>query len=175
MKTTINAILRFCMIPAVLTAMIAAAAIAQPTQIPLSNGTQRPKPTRDITATGDFRIVGATQTFGVNYGGTITLKTSDLNFVASTKKYSMNMVYTMTNNGNAGTGLFNNRLVDNGVGISGVTGQSLNAGQTKAVTHAKVQLSEGTHVITLMLDDANSCAETDEGNNTFKVTVVIVP
>lgn len=175
MKTTINAILRFCMIPAALTAIIAAAAVAQPTQTPLSTGQQRPKPTRDITATGDFRIVGATQTFGVNYGGSITLKASDLNFVATTKKYSMDMVYTMVNNGNAGTGLFNNRLADNGVGLSGVTGQSLNAGQTKAVVHSKVQLSEGTHTITLLLDDANSCAETDEGNNAFKVMVVIVP
>ena len=175
MKTTTNAILRFCMIPAVLMAITVAAATAQPTQIPLTNGQQRPKPTRDITATGDFRIVGATQTFGVNYGGSITLKASDLNFVATTKKYSMNMVYSMVNNGNAGTGLFNNRLVDNGAGISGVTGQSLNAGQTKGVVHSKVQLSEGTHTITLLLDDANSCAETDEGNNAFKVTVIIVP
>lgn len=175
MKTTINAILRFCMIPAALVAMVATNATAQPQQIPLTSAQQRPKPTRDITAKGDFRIVGATQTFGVNYGGSITLKASDLTFVATTKKYAMEMIYTMTNNGNAGTGLFNNRIADNGVGVSGVTGQSLNAGQTKAVTHTKVQLSEGTHIITLMLDDANSCAETDEGNNTFKLEVVIVP
>jgi len=80
----------------------------------------------------------------------------------------------MVNGGNAATGPFNNRIVDNGAGISGVQGQTLNAGEVKVVKHAKVMLVAGDNEVTILLDDANVVSETDENNNKATVKIHIL-
>lgn len=154
-----------------LVAVLALPAIAQPNKVYLAPPTTRG--TKDITVQGDLRIICIKQTVGVNWGGSITLSKGDCTWLPSQQKYSVDLVYAMVNNGTIATGSFNNRILNNGGGISGVFGQTLNAGEVKTAHHVNVLLDAGGNDVTLLLDDANGVAETDENNNKFGVKITI--
>ncbi len=169
-----NSRIRELALPAALflTTLFALPAAAQPTTAPTRTPT-RTAPTRDIYVKGRFALKGVKQVFSVLPGNAITLSVNDGTLNTTTGKYEFDLSYTAVNGGNAATGPFNNRVVDDGVGMAGVTGITLNAGEAKVITHKNVAFDLGSNEVKVLLDDANQVAETDEGNNspTVKITI----
>lgn len=155
-----------------LTILFALPALAQGTPTASTKG--RTALTRDIYLKGRIAIGGVKQVFSVMPGNDITLHTGDGTYIPTTGKYAFDISYTMVNGGTGATSPFNNRIVDNGAGISGVQGQTLNAGEVKVVKHAKVMLVAGDNEVTILLDDANVVSETDENNNKATVKIHIL-
>ncbi len=82
---------------------------------------------------------------------------------------AFNAPYDEINIGSAPTSPdYTNKLKVDGGDVAINTAQHLNAGESKSVT-TQPYLNEGSHALTLSLDDGNVVAESNEGNNQFSI------
>ena len=129
----------------------------------------------DITSQKGMIIGGAVGGAGgkfVPFGGTVLLTDAD-SFLHSGGRCAFNIAYNMVNTGSAPTApLFINRIKSDGTVISQQTNLSLNSGQFRKI-YTQAYLAPGKHTLTLSLDDGHVVHESNEGNNVFKVTVVL--
>jgi hypothetical protein len=127
----------------------------------------------DITALKGITLGGAVGGAGgkfVPWGGSVTLTQAD-SFLQSGGKCAYNVSYQMRNQGSAPTSpAFWNRLRSDSTVVSQQSGLSLAAGQTKTV-NTQAYLPPGGHVLSLSLDDDHAVAESNEGNNVFKIRI----
>lgn len=145
---------------------------------------QRPEPTKpnprptqgkpDITnRKGGIIIGGAVGGAGgkfVPWGGFADL--SDVAPLPGTSvngKCAFNATYDEVNIGTAPTSPnYTNKLKVDGGDVAINTARHLNVGELKLVT-TQPYLTEGSHALTLSLDDGNLVAESNEGNNQFSI------
>jgi subtilase family serine protease len=82
---------------------------------------------------------------------------------------AFNATYFEINIGGAATSPdYTNKLKVDGADAAINTARHLNAGETKSVT-TQPYLNEGSHALTLSLDDGNVVAESSESNNQFSI------
>jgi len=82
---------------------------------------------------------------------------------------AFNATYDEVNIGSAATSPdYTNKLKVDGADAAINTARHLNASESKSVT-TQPYLSEGSHALTLSLDDGNVVAESNEGNNQFSI------
>jgi hypothetical protein len=82
---------------------------------------------------------------------------------------AFNATYVEVNNGPvATTPAYTNRLRANGAVVANTPGLHLNAGESKSIT-TSIYLPQGSHALTLALDDGNAVTESNEGNNQFSI------
>lgn len=126
-----------------------------------------PRPGKpDITSKHGITIGGKFSA----WGGAIMLTEAD-SFLQSNGKCAFNVSYDEVNIGPVATApAFANRLRSGATLVSQQTGQHLNAGESKTI-NTQAYLAPGDQVVSLMLDDGNAVAESNEGNNLFRVKV----
>lgn len=134
-----------------------------------------PAPKPDLVSQRGIAIGGAVSGAGSKtsvWGGTVYLKTADT-FLQSNGKCAVNIIYDMANAGagNAGPS-FTNRLYNGALLVSQQSGLSLNAGKTRLIA-TQAYLTPGLNLINLKLDAEEKIAETNEANNSTKVTVML--
>jgi len=130
----------------------------------------------DITA-GDGIMIGGVAGSGgrfVRWGDTLVISKADA-FLVNGAKYGFNVRYDVRNVGEIATApAFTNRLRVGTVVFAQQTAIVLKGAETRRID-AQGYLPTGTYVLELALDDGNKVPETDETNNTFRVTVVFSP
>lgn len=136
---------------------------------PNGNNPQGQQP--DITGKGGISIGNKS----TKWGGTITLSKKDA-VLSSNGRYAFNITYAMVNLGNVPTApAFVNRMRDDvGTVVTQQTGLALNAHESKTI-HTQAYLPEGTHLYKLSMDDDTVVSESNEGNNTMTVTIIVAP
>lgn len=108
------------------------------------------------------------------WGGTLKLEKSDV-FLESNGNYAFNISYDVVNTGSVNAGPFANRFrSDMGALITQQTAVSVNASSTEQI-NTQGYLPQGEHQYKMALDDDNAVAESNEGNNTFTVTIIFNP
>lgn len=108
------------------------------------------------------------------WGGTLKLEKSDA-FLESNGNYAFNISYDVVNTGSVNAGPFTNRFrSDMGAVITQQTAVNVNASSTEQI-NTQGYLPQGEHQYKMSLDDDNVVAESNEGNNTFTVTIIFNP
>lgn len=121
----------------------------------------------DITSHKGPRIGGKY----VPWGGSVTLSRKDAKRVAANGECVFDFYYQMSNDGKVATApLFVNRLREDRTLAAVNSGLRLDAGQTQTLRTEPTLLS-GDHVLSVSLDDGHAVAESNEGNNMFRVRV----
>jgi len=143
-------------------------ACSQPTRQPTG---QLP----DITSKKGITIGGAVGGAGGKFapwGGTINLTQAD-SFLQSGGKCAFNISYDMVNTGPVPTSpAFGNRLRSGADVVSHQSSLALNTGETKQI-NTQAYLPPGSQVVSLSLDDDHVVTESNEGNNVFRVQVIL--
>lgn len=104
------------------------------------------------------------------WGGQINLTAKDA-IGTGNGKCAFDIAYDMVDQGAGATHpAFVNRLRQNATVVSQQSGLHLNAGQSRLI-HTQAYLSPGEHVLGLSLDDGHAVAESNEGNNLFRINV----
>lgn len=125
----------------------------------------------DITSHKGVRIGGKF----VPWGGSVTLGRSNAKRInkQDTNMCVFDLYYPMVNQGQAQTQpKFVNRLREGTRVVAVQPELHLNAGQTKTI-RTEPSLMLGTHVLSLSLDDGHAVAESNEGNNMFRIRVTV--
>jgi hypothetical protein len=107
----------------------------------------------------------------VPWGGTTDLSdVTPLSGTVANGRCAFNATYEEKNTGSTATSPnYINKLKLDGTTVVAIhNARHLNAGESKSVT-AQAYLSEGSHSLTLSLDDGNLVAEANEGNNVFSI------
>lgn len=129
----------------------------------------------DITSTNRGIIiggaVGGARGKFVPWGGFADLSDVDpLSGTIANGRCAFNATYEEINSGTAATSPnYTNKLkLDGTTDVAVNKARHLNAGESKPVT-TQAYLNEGSHGLTLSLDDGNLVAESNEGNNLFSI------
>jgi hypothetical protein len=130
----------------------------------------------DITSKKGITLGGAVGGAGgkfVAWGGTVQLTGADSSLPKANGQCTFNASYDMENIGGAATSpAFLNRLKSDANVVAVNSGLALNAAETKQI-NPQPYLTPGKHVLSLHLDDDHQVAESNEGNNDFRIVYVL--